>query len=49
MAFSGLRENIMLTKIVLSTDGTNGCVKGDTWCQKGGLAPPNVGPYLPLL
>ena len=35
MASSGLRENVILTKIILTTDGTNGCVKGDTWCQGG--------------
>ena len=30
MASSGLRENVTLTYIVLTTDGTNGCAKGDT-------------------
>ena len=34
-ALSSLRENVILTKIILTTNGTNGCVKGDTWCQGG--------------
>ena len=35
MASSGLREKVIFTKIILTTDGTNGCVKSDTWCQRG--------------
>ena len=35
MVLSGLREKVILTKNV-----TNGCVKGDTECLRGGLAPP---------
>ena len=31
MALSDLRENVILTKIILTADGTNGCVRGDTW------------------
>ena len=33
MASSGLRENVIFTKIIPSTDGTIGCAKSDTWCQ----------------
>ena len=36
MASSGLRENVILTKIILTIDGTNVHTKEDTWCQKGG-------------
>ena len=36
MALSGLRENIILAKIIPTTDSTDGCAKGDTWCQRGG-------------
>ena len=36
MASAGLREDAMLTKIILTTDGTIGCVKSDTWCQMVG-------------
>ena len=32
-ALSSLRENVILTKIMLTTDGTIGCAKSDTWCQ----------------
>ena len=35
MAFSDLRENVILTKIIFTTDGTNGYVKGKTWCERG--------------
>ena len=35
MAFSGLRENVILTKIILTTEGTNGYAKSDTWCERG--------------
>ena len=45
MASSGIVENIILTKIIFTTDGTNGCVKGDTWC-KGGLGTPWCGTIL---
>ena len=33
MASSGLLENVILTKIILTTDGTIGCAKSNTWCQ----------------
>ena len=33
MALSGLWKNVMLTKIILTTDDSIGCVKGVTWCQ----------------
>ena len=33
MDLSALMENVILTKIILTTDGTIGCVKHDTWCQ----------------
>ena len=35
MASSSLRENFILNKIILTTDDTNACVKGDTWYQGG--------------
>ena len=31
MASSGLRENVILTKVTLTKDGTNVCVKGEKW------------------
>ena len=34
MASSCLRENVILTKIILTTDGTNECVKSHKQCQK---------------
>ena len=40
VVLSGLRENIILTNYILTTDGTNGYAKGDTWCQRGILQPP---------
>ena len=40
MSSISLRENVILTKIILTTDGTNGCVKGDTWCQMGAFGIP---------
>ena len=33
MALSGLRENVVLAKIILTADGTIGCVRSDTWCH----------------
>ena len=33
MALSGLRENVILTIIILITDGSNGCLMGDTFSQ----------------
>ena len=33
MASSGLLEIVILTSIMLTTDGTIGCVKSNTWCQ----------------
>ena len=33
MALLGFWENVILTKIILTTDGTIGCAKSDTWCQ----------------
>ena len=36
MVWSGVRENIILSKIILTIGGTNGYVKGDTWCYRGG-------------
>ena len=35
MVLSGLGENVMLNKIILTTDGTRKCVKGDL-VPKGG-------------
>ena len=35
MDLSGQRENAIFTKIILITNDTNGCVKGDIWCQRG--------------
>ena len=40
MSSPGLRENDIPNKIILTTDSTNVYVKGDTWCQRGVLAPP---------
>ena len=39
MALSGLWENVIPTNIILTTDGTIGCEKRNTWCQMvlGGL------------
>ena len=34
MALSGLRENVVCIKILLTTDGTNGYAKSDMWCQR---------------
>ena len=39
IAFSVLRENVVPTKVIVTTDGTNGCVKGDIWCQRGFWTP----------
>ena len=33
MASSGLRENVILTKIIFSIDGTTACAKSDMWCH----------------
>ena len=41
-------ENVILTKIILMTDGTNGYAKGDTWCQRV-FGTYGVGPLLPEL
>ena len=46
---SGLWENVILTKIILSTDGPSGCARGDTWCQMGVWHALGEGPYLPVL
>ena len=34
---------------MLTTDGTNRCVKENTWCQRVFRHPSHVGPYLPEL
>ena len=33
IALSGLRENVILTGIILTTDDISGYVRGDTWYQ----------------
>ena len=33
MALSGLWENVILTNIIPTSDGTIVCVKSDTWCK----------------
>ena len=40
MALSGLRENVILTKIIPTIGGTTDDVKSGTWCQRA------VGPHL---
>ena len=39
----GLKENVILTEIILTTSGTNEYVKGDTWCQRGVWHPNGAG------
>ena len=39
MALSSLREKVILTIIILTTDCTNGYIMSETWYQKGVLAP----------
>ena len=34
MASAGVREIDLLIKIILTTDGTNVYMKGDTWCKR---------------
>ena len=42
MAWSGLLENVILTKY--------GTILSDRhWCQKGGIGTPGGGPYIPVL
>ena len=45
MASSGLGKNVILTKIIFTTDGIMVCAKGYTWCQRG-VGTPSEGPYL---
>ena len=33
MALLGLQDNFIVTKIILTTDGTIGYAKSDIWCQ----------------
>ena len=33
VALSGLSENVILIKILHTTDDNFGCVKSDTWCK----------------
>ena len=48
MASSHLRENVILTKVIFTTDGTNGCVKGDIRSTEG-IWYPLVEKHLPVL
>ena len=35
MASSGLRKTVIFMKSILTTDDINGCVRSDTWYQRG--------------
>ena len=50
MASSGLSENVILTKIILNTDGTIGYMETyGAMGRVGVLEAPDVGTYLPEL
>ena len=46
LASSGLRKKIILHKTVLTREGTDVCVKGDTWRQMGVGIPLGEEPHL---
>ena len=49
MTSPGQTENAILAKCMLTIDGTIGCVKSDTWCQRRFGTTFGTGPYLPVL
>ena len=49
MGSSGLRENVILTKITLTTDGIQNICKKWHIAPKGGITSPGAAPYLPVL
>ena len=48
-ALSSLRKNVILINIILTTDGTIGCVKSDKWYQRVWDSYFGAGPYLTVL
>ena len=45
MASSGLWENVIFTKMVLTIDSTIGCVMSSTWCQNVWHQSDDAGPH----